>query len=314
MLVTLIGGTGFLGRTIARELIAKGHRLHIIGRHPDKAIELKTAGQVGQVVFTQADVTSVTSLKRIIPGSECVINLVGILYEKGEQRFHSLHTELAKYIAQIAKAEGVGQLIHVSALGVDHAKDSLYAQTKLYGEEAVRHYFPEAVILRPSVIFGPEDQFFNLFAKLVRLLPALPLIGGGKTKFQPVYVKDIAELIIQLMEKPFLGKGKIFELGGPEILTLEEIYRYVISLTKASCYLVPIPFWTATLLAEMLQWLPQPPLTPDQVRLLKYDNIIHPPLTMQKAGFETVNIQPKAIETIVPLYITAPNSTPSAAS
>ncbi len=262
--VTVFGGSGFLGRHMVRRLAASGVRLRIAVRDPEAAAFLKPLGDVGQIVALQANVRDDASVALAVEGADAVINLVGILYESGRQTFRAVHVEGARRIARAAKQANVRSLVHVSAIGA--APDSLanYARTKAEGEAAVREEFPKAVLLRPSIVFGPEDNFFNLFASLARLVPALPLIGGGKTRMQPVYVSDVAGAVMHVLDG---HAGETFELGGPQVFTFRALLERMLETIERQRLLIPVPFWAARLEAFFLERLPKPLLTRDQVRL-----------------------------------------------
>lgn len=296
--VTIFGGSGFLGRYIVQELAEKGYRIKVATRFPDDSLFLKPSGTVGQIAPIFADIRDADSINKAIKGSDIVINAIGILYEKGKQRFAKVHAQGAEAIAKAAKKEGVTKLIHISALGVDQPSKSKYARTKHDGEKAVLKAFKDATILRPSVVFGPEDNFFNMFASLARFLPALPLIGGGKTKFQPVYAGDIAKAVVAAIKND-KAQGKTYELGGPEILDFKEIMQYVLRETKQCRFLVPLPFSVASLEAFFLEFFPKPLLTRDQVKLLKVDNVV----SKKAKGFKDLGIEPTALDAIVPEYL-----------
>lgn len=281
-LVTIFGGSGFLGRHVAHELARRGWRIRIATRRPDLAFSTQPSGQVGQIMPVQANLRFPESIAPAIQNADAVINLVGILRPRGPQTFEAIHELGARALAQSAKAAGIENFVHVSALGADPDSPSFYAQTKAAGEAAVLETLPGAVILRPSVVFGPEDQFFNRFAAMARLLPALPLIGGGKTKLQPVYVGDVAEAIgIALNGKA--QTGKVYELGGPEVASLKEIMRFVVKVTERKRLLLPLPFSAAWMMgaatefamAASLGFFPETfEITRDQVELLRRDNIV----------------------------------------
>jgi len=297
--ITILGGTGFIGRYVVKRLAAAGYAVRVISRHPNAGLHLKTAGAVGQVVLMSGNLARPEALASKIAGSYAVINLVGVMFESGKQNFTQIHARGAEKLAQIAAAEDVKYFIHVSALGVDKATGSHYARTKLLGEKAVLAAFPEATILRPSVIFGPEDHFFNQFAAMASLLPALPLIGGGRTRFQPVYAGDVARAIEMCLLRPET-RGKTFELGGPHSFSFQEMLLYVQRQLGRKRRMVSIPFGLAPLMASVLQFLPYPlRLTPDQVKLLKTDNVVSPgALTLANLGIHST-----AVEMIVPGYL-----------
>ena len=244
-------------------------------RRPDEALFLKTAGEVGQVTPVAANVRDRASVARAVAGADAVVNLVGILYEGGPQRFEAVQAEGAAHASprQPARA-GVQRLVQISAIGADAEVRSAYARTKAAGEAAVRQAFPAATILRPSIVFGPEDGFFNRFAKMAQLSPALPLIGGGKTRFQPVYVGDVADAVRARRSRTPATAGKTYELGGPRVYSFAELMRLLLTEIGRKRLLLPLPFPIASLLGAVMQCLPMPPLTLDQVRLLKRDNVV----------------------------------------
>jgi NADH dehydrogenase len=301
-LVTIYGGSGFIGRNVVRAIAKTGARMRVAVRRPELALHLQPLGGVGQINAVQANVRFPDSLLAAADGADAVINLVGILFPTGKQTFKAVQDEGARHVAEAARASGAKALVHVSAIGADSDSPSVYARTKAAGEAAVRDVYPEAVILRPSVVFGPEDDFFNRFAKLARIAPALPLIGGGKTLFQPVFVGDVAKTVVASLT----GKAKpgaIYELGGPEILTLKEVMQRVLDYTMRKRLLVPLPFWLAKLQAAFLQLLPKPLLTIDQVRLLQSDNVVSEEAKRRGRTLEGLGIEPIAIAAVVPDYL-----------
>lgn len=300
--VTIIGGTGFLGRYVVKVLAAAGYTLRVVSRNPNSALHLKTSGAVGQIVLVQGDITNPKSLEGKIEDSYAIVNLAGILFESGSQNFASVHTHGTEKLAQMAKAAGVKRFVHISALGVDKSSGSHYARSKALGEKAVLDAFPEATILRPSVVFGPEDNFINLFASLATISCALPLIGGGKTKFQPVYVGDVAQAVKNCLESTD-SIGQTYELGGPEVITFKGILEFILKTLGIKRMLVNIPFNiapTAAFGAELLGKVVSPPLlTRDQVKLLKHDNIV----STSSLHFANLGIKPTALEVIAPEYL-----------
>lgn len=297
-IVTVVGGSGFLGRYVVRELAKAGYRVRVICRHPQLAHFLKPAGHVGQIVIQQGDITRPETIKGKLDGSYAVINLVGKLYESGRQSFKNIHKEGAAFLAKEAWQCGAKRFIQVSALGVSEKSRSKYARTKAKGEEAVAKAFDGATIIRPSTLFGPEDDFFNKFARMARFSPVLPLIGGGKTRFQPVYVDDVALAIATCVADPHTH-GTIYELGGPKVMRFKEILELVLRETGRKGRLVNLPFSVAKLLAGFTGWLPSPPLTRDQVRLLKSDSVVGP----NAKTFADLGITPTHPEMIVPHYL-----------
>jgi uncharacterized protein YbjT (DUF2867 family) len=301
-LVTIYGGSGFLGRHIVRAIARTGARMRVAVRRPHLAGHLQPLGGVGQIVPVQANVRFPDSLVTAAEDADAVINLVGILFPTGKQTFKSVQDEGAHNVAEAAKAAGARTLVHISAIGADKDSPSVYARTKAASEAAVRQAFPDAVIFRPSIVFGPEDDFFNRFAALARISPVLPLIGGGHTKFQPVFVGDVAQAVVLALE----GKASAdapYELGGPEILTMKDVMQRVLDYTMRTRPLVPLPFWLATLQAFFLQLLPKPPLTVDQVRLLEKDNVVSAAAIKAKRTLEGFGIEPVAVASIVPDYL-----------
>jgi NADH dehydrogenase len=299
--VTIVGGTGFVGRYIVKLLAARGYTIQVISRFPDNALYLKTAGDVGQIVLTQGNLARPETLVGKLAGSYAVINLVGLLHESGGgQNFNKLHAQGAEKLAKMARASGVQRFIQMSALGVDKARGSLYARTKLLGEKAVFTAFPEATILRPSVMFGPEDNFFNKFARLAMISPALPLIGNGRTRFQPVYVGDVARAVQACLARVDT-MGMTYELGGPQVYTFKELLQFMLQTIGRERMLIPVPFSLAALKALFLERLPRPLITRDQVRLLKSDNTVG----LGAQTFANLGIHPTAMEIIVPEYLAA---------
>ncbi len=300
-LVTIFGGSGFLGRHVVRALAKRRYRIRVAVRRPELANFLQPLGSVGQIHAVQSNVRYPRSIEAAARGSNIIINLVAILHERGAQRFDVVHAGGAERVALAAAAFGA-RLIHVSAIGADPDSRSAYARTKAQGEEAAFAAVPEGVIFRPSVLFGPEDDFFNRFAAMARFLPALPLVGGGLTKFQPVFVGDVAEAIALAVD----GKaraGTLYELGGPEIRSFRQLMEYVLATTGRKRVLMSLPFGLAKLQASVLQFLPKPPLTPDQVELLKVDNIVSEIAQREGRTLAGLGLTPTAIEAIVPAYL-----------
>ncbi|MDH3661514.1 MAG: complex I NDUFA9 subunit family protein [Alphaproteobacteria bacterium] len=304
-LITIFGGAGFIGRHLVRKLATSGWRIRVISRSPGLAGHLQPLGDVGQIVVQSESGTDEAALGRLLEGSQAVVNLVGILYETGKQRFDEVHGERPGRIARAAANAGVGRLVHVSAIGADDQSSSAYARSKAKGEAAVRQAFDSAVIIRPSIVIGPEDDFFNRFAAMARVLPVLPLIGGGKTRFQPVYVGDVADAIVATLERAD-AKGRTYEIGGAKTYSFEELLRYMLDVIGRKRFLVDLPFGMAALQARFLEWLPVPPLTRDQLELLKSDNVVgEGALTLDDLG-----IAPTPIETVAPSYLARHRATP----
>ncbi len=300
-LVTVFGGSGFVGRHVVRALTKRGYRVRVAVRRPDLAFHLQPLGGVGQIQAVQANLRYRWSVDRAVAGSDHVINLVGILYEGGNQRFSTVHDFGARAVAEAARAAGV-PLTHMSALGADSQSQSLYASTKGRAEEAVLKILPGAYIIRPSVIFGPEDGFFNKFAAMARISPFLPLIGGGHTKFQPVYVGDVAEAIARSVDGA-LQSGKAYELGGAEILTFRQCMEEMLRVIGRKRLFLTIPFWIASIQGAILGLLPKPLITSDQVAQLRNDNIVSEQAKAEGRTLEGLGIHPQTIETILPSYL-----------
>jgi NADH dehydrogenase len=300
-LVTVFGGSGFIGRYVVRRLAREGWQVRVAVRRPDQALFCKTAGQVGQVTPFAANVRNEASVRAAVSGASAVVNLVGILFQAGPQRFDAVHAQGAGNIATAAAAAGVRALAHVSAIGANSQSPAAYARSKAAGEAAVSKALPAATILRPSIVFGPEDGFFNRFAEMALVSPALPLIGGGTTRFQPVYVLDVAEAIARAIEDPEAHAGKTYELGGPRIYSFRELMTLMLAEIGRKRWLCSLPYAIASLQGAVLQSIPfiRPPLTADQVQLLKRDNVVGP----QAMGFKQLGITPTAVEPILPTYL-----------
>ena len=296
--VTVLGASGFIGRYVVKRLAAQGALICAVCRHASDARYLRPMGDVGQIAPIDANVCDDQALAAVIAGADAVVNAVGILYERGTQRFDALHHQLPRRIAIEARAAEVKHLVHVSAIGADPRSPSAYGRSKAAGEAALRAEFPAAVVLRPSIVFGPEDMFFNRFAALARIAPALPLIGGGKTRFQPVYVGDVADAAVAALARPD-AQGRVFELGGPEVLSFKELMRLLLRALHRRRLLVPVPFGLAMVKAAFLEWLPTPPLTRDQVRMLERDNVVAPDMP----GLADLGIAPTALELMLPTYL-----------
>ncbi len=301
-LVTVFGGSGFVGRYVVRTLARRGYRVRVAVRRPELAGFLRPLGAVGQIHAVQANVRHPGSVAHAVRGSDAVVNLVAILHESGRQRFNAVHVAGAEAIAKACRDAGVERLAHVSAIGADPDSDSIYARTKAAGEDAVFDAVPEAVIMRPSVVIGPEDGFFNRFASMARLSPVLPLIGGGHTRFQPVYVGDVAEAIARAVEGE-TAKGTIFELGGPEVKTFRELMEIMLDEIGRKRILLSIPVPLARLMARFLQVLPKPVLTLDQVRQLGHDNIVSEAAERDGRTLEGLGVAPHAMALVIPGYL-----------
>lgn len=272
-IVTVFGGSGFLGRYLVKRLAESGARIRVAIRRPDEGLFLKPMGAVGQIDLVQANIRYPRSIAHAVQGAHMAVNFVGILSPSGAQGFEAVHARGAHALAEAAHAAGVQTFVHISALGADSDSPSRYARTKAVGEQAVRAIYPNATIFRPSIVFGPEDDFFNRFGAMARNLPALPLIGGGHTRFQPVYVGDVADAIMAVLAGQADG-GETYELGGPRIYTFRELMEIVRDVTGRRPVLVPLPFGLASTIGTFAGLLPNAPITADQVELLKRDNIV----------------------------------------
>lgn len=310
-LVTVFGGSGFVGRHVVRALVKRGYRVRVAVRRPDLAGFLQPLGMVGQIHAVQANLRYPESVAAAIKGSHAVINLVGILHEAGRQNFQSVQARGARAIAEAAAALGVARMIHVSAIGAAADSPSTYARSKAEGEAAVLAAMPGAVILRPSIVFGPEDDFFNRFASLARMLPVLPLIGGGETRFQPVFVGDVAEVAARGVEGK-LKPGTVYELGGPEVKSFRALLAYICEVTGRNRPLVTLPFPLARLQARIFEIIDLVSfglmpgafrLTRDQVTLLESDNVVSGSAQAEGRSFEGIGLAPTSIEAVVPSYL-----------
>ena len=310
-LVTVFGGSGFVGRHVVRALVKRGYRVRVAVRRPDLAGFLQPLGTVGQIHAVQANLRYPESVAAAVKGAAAVVNLVGILQEGGRQSFTGVQANGARAVAQACAAAGISRLVQVSAIGAAPESGSLYARSKAEGEAAVQAAVPGAIVLRPSIVFGPEDGFFNRFAALARMLPALPLVGGGETKFQPVFVGDVAEAVALAVEGR-VPEGRIYELGGPEVKTFRELVAYICDVTDRKPLLVPLPFSLARIQARLLETvdalslglLPDAlKLTRDQVTLLESDNVVSDAAVAEGRSFEALGIAPVSVEAVVPSYL-----------
>ncbi len=308
--VTVFGGSGFVGRYVVRALARDGWRVRIACRRPDLAFHLQPQGRVGQVMAVQANVRHPESVAAALHGASAVVNLVGILAEGGAQTFSKVQAEGARAIAEAAKAAGVDRVVHISAIGADPHGASAYARSKAEGEAAMLAAAPSAVILRPSVIFGQEDDFFNRFATMARFFPIIPIVGA-ETRFQPVYVGDVAEAVAAAVAGR-AQPGAVYELGGPETKTFAELIDYVLQVTERARRVAKLSFSTGKLVAGVTQFLTKLSLglfpkllrmTADQVELLKHDNVVSEAAARDGRTLQGLGVQPQAIEAIVPTYL-----------
>jgi NADH dehydrogenase len=290
---TVFGGAGFIGRYVVQRLAARDYIVRIAGRDPQAARFLSTQGRVGQIVPLRASVTDEAAVARAVEGAEAVINLVGILH--GD--FETIQAKGPGIVARAAAAAGAARFVQVSAIGADAASDSRYARSKAEGEAAVRAAFPAATILRPSVVFGPEDNFFNRFAGMARLLPFMPVVSGA-SRFQPVFVGDVADAVMAAVERDDAA-GRLYELGGPRVMTMRDVLRFILETTRRSKRLVDMPMGLMGLQASILEKLPNPALTTDQLKLLGRDNVVAEGVP----GLADLGIAPTSVEAVVPGYL-----------
>ena len=301
-LVTVFGGSGFIGRHVVRALAKQGWRVRVAVRRPDLAGHLQPMGGVGQIMAVQANLRYPDSVMSAVQGADSVVNLVGILAESGRQSFAAVQAEGASSIAQAAAKASISNVVHLSAIGADAQSPAAYARSKAAGEAAMLRYVPTCVILRPSIVFGPEDNFFNQFAALARILPALPLIGGGETKFQPVFVGDVAEAVAKALDGQ-ARPGTIYELGGPAVRSFRQILAYILAETGRKRALIPIPFPLAEIQGRILGLLPKPLLTHDQVLMLKSDNVVSDTAILEGRTLADLGVSAESVEAIVPSYL-----------
>ena len=294
----VLGGSGFIGRYVVKRLAARGQVIAVGCRNAERAKFLKPMGDVGQVVPLNVAIGDEVVLPAFLAGNEALVNCVGILRESGSQTFELVHHVGPARLARLARDAGIERFVHISAIGADSRSPSAYARTKAAGDAAVRDAFPTVTILRPSIVFGPEDRFFNRFAAMAMVSPVLPLIGGGQTRFQPVYVGDVGDAVVKCLEDP-VAAGRTYELGGPKIYTFRELLELLLSEIHRKRWLVDVPFGVAALQARLMSVLPNPPLTPDQVELLKRDVVVSSgAMTLASLG-----LTPTAAEAILPTYL-----------
>ena len=297
-IIAIFGAGGFLGKHLMRELTQLNYRVKVATRNPYLKGYLKPLGNPGQIELFKTNIFDTEDVKKILNNCDIVINLVGILYETRKQKFNHVHAQFPNLLSNLCKEFEIKKLIHISALGVKEKHVSKYMQSKLQGEKNIQNNFKPSIILRPSVVFGPEDKFFNTFASLAQFSPFLPLIGGGKTKFAPIYVSDVAKAIVKALELNN-SEPKIYELGGPKNYSFKELMEILLTEIKKKRLLVPIPFGFAKFQSYFLQMMPNPLLTPDQVELLKYNNIV----SEEYPNLKDLGITGTSIQSILPKYI-----------
>ncbi|WP_346900514.1 complex I NDUFA9 subunit family protein [uncultured Roseibium sp.] len=301
-LVTVFGASGFVGRHVVQALAKRGYRVRAAVRRPDLATHLQPLGMPGQIMPVQANLRYRWSVDRAVQGADAVVNAVGILAQSGKQSFDAIQDFGPRAIAEAARGAGLSTITHISAIGADADSASAYARSKAAGEAGVMAILPDSIILRPSIIFGPEDDFFNRFADMARFAPALPLIGGGHTKFQPVYVCDVAEAVAKAVDGE-LKPGTIYELGGPEVKSFRDCLEEMMAVTRKQRMLVPLPFEIASVMGKIMQMLPKPMLTADQVLLLKTDNVVSEAAASEGRTLTAMGIAPTTLATILPTYL-----------
>lgn len=301
-LITIFGGSGFIGRYIVQSLARRGYRIRVGVRRPDLAGHLQPLGKVGQILPVQANVRYPDSVAAAASGAHAVINLVGVLAGSGAQSFDAVHVSGAETVAESARVAGARRLIQFSAIGADPESPSEYGRSKAEGEARAFAAFPDATVVRPSIVFGPEDDFFNRFAAMARFLPALPLIGGGHTLFQPVYAVDVAEAVARLIERPGT-ESRTYELGGPDVRSFREILEFVLTTAGRKRLLVPVPWGIAKIQAAVLGLLPKPLLTMDQVEMLRRDNVVSPEARTEGCTLQGLGIQPHSMDAVAPSYL-----------
>ncbi len=297
--ITIFGGTGFIGRHIVRRLAKAGYQIRVATRRPNEALHLKTGGKPGQIEIVQANIRDDASVAAALEGADAAINAVGILFESGKQKFATVQAQGGVRVAKAAAAtKTIKNFVHISAIGADAQSASLYAQSKAAAEYGVLEAMPSAHILRPSIVVGPEDDFFNRFAGLALVAPALPLIGGGTTRYQPVSVFDVAAAV-DICLTDLRAPSGVYELGGPDVLTFKQLMELLLAEIGRQRLLVPMPFFAARLIASVAQFMPKPLLTPDQLILLKSDNLVGD----EAHGFAELGLSPTPIAALLPDYL-----------
>ena len=296
-IIGIFGAGGFLGKHLMRQLTKLDYRIKVATRSPYLKGYLKPLGNPGQIELFKTNIFNSEDVKRVLKNCDLAINLVGILYETRKQKFNQIHAQFPNLLSKLCNELGVKKLVHVSALGVKEDHPSLYMQSKLQGEKNIQNTFEQSVILRPSIVFGPEDKFFNTFAALAQFSPVLPLIGGGKTVFEPIYVGDVAEAIVKSLELNNL-KPSIYELGG-ENYSFKELMQILLNEIRKKRFLIPIPFGMAKFQSYFLQMMPTPLLTPDQVEILKHNNVV----SGKYKTLRNLKITSTTIQSILPKYI-----------
>lgn len=306
-IATVFGGTGFLGHAVVQFLAERGYQIRVPTRDLTKADDLLLMGKVGQIVPFAASVKSDMAVADSLRDSSLVINLIGELVEHEKNGFQATHVETAARVARIAKSEGVARFIHISALGADMKSLSRYARTKAIGEEAVRAFFPDATLFRPTIMFGPRDKFFNKFAVMARYLPFVPLFGGGLTRFQPIYVGDVAKAILAALDRPETC-GNLYLLGGPKVYSFKELMSLLVKTMGIQRCFISVPWWLASWKARFFELFPNPILTREQVDLLKIDHTLRLQHGGRAPDVAALGINLTPLEEILPTYIPSVSS------
>ncbi len=302
-LVTVFGGSGFLGRHVVRALLKRGWRVRAAVRRPDLAGYLQPLGMVGWVQPIQANLRYRWSVDRAVENADAVVNLVAIMSPKGRQSLTAVNDFGARAVAEATRGAGLDRVIHVSAIGADPESPSAYGRSKAAGEAGVFETLPDSIVMRPSIMFGPEDHFFNRFAGMARVSPALPLIGGGRTRFQPVFAGDVAKAIADAVEG-HARPGTVYELGGPEVHSFRDCMKIMLEVIGRKRLLVPLPWGLASVMGAVLQYLPGTVLTTDQVRQLRVDSIVSEAAVAEKRTIHSFGIEPTTLEAVLPSYLT----------
>ncbi len=296
--VITIFGAGFIGKSLIFKLLQNGYFINVVCRNPYLRGNLRSMGNVGQLEINYGDITKSNTIENYFEKSDCIINLVGVLAENSKNKYSEAHVLGPKNIGILAKKYNINRLIHISSIGADAKSNIKYQKTKGEGEIAIKENYRDVNIIRPSIVFGPEDGFFNVQAKLLKSSPITPLFGGGKNKFQPIYVNDLVDGIINILKQDNY-KGKLFEFGGPDIMTMEEVYRFLMRELNIKRLLIPAPVFVASLMAQFIQLLPNPIITTDLVKALEIDNIVN----KKENDISLLNIEPKSPYSIVPTYL-----------
>jgi NADH dehydrogenase len=299
---TVFGGSGFLGHAVVQALASRGYQVRVPTRDLERTQDLLLMGEVGQIVPFLACVKSEASVAEMVRGADVVINLIGEIVDRGKNGFQLVHVETAARLSRLSRAGGVKHFVHVSALGAEMKSKARYARSKAIGEEAVRAFFPDAVIVRPGIMFGPRDSFLNRFALYARYLPVMPLIGGGQTRFQPVYVGDVAQAIMAAIDRPE-AKGRLYVLGGPKVYTFQEMMGLLLATLQLKRPFVFLPWWLARVMARFFEALPNPPLTLDQVELLARDNTVRQQHGGRAPDLASLGISPTSLDDVLPTYL-----------